>query len=325
MSRIFIFILVSFLFSIPVPAQNGADTVHPQAADTLALSDTAGQAALLQSGTVDSLNKTFIYDSSLQYTIQHLVFPVGPLAVIERPGDFVFKPRPVNTAVPAAEIHKVNGKEYLFYLLVFIFIAFAVLRRVFPKYFSDLFRLFFRTTLKQRQLRDQLMQTPLPSLLFNAFFVISGGLYITFLLQHFSINPLGSFWLTLLYSCMGLAACYFVKFAGLKICGWLFSMDEAADSYIFIVFIVNKMVGILLLPLLLILAFSVKDIYMAGLAFSWCLIGGLLIYRFILTYGAVRNQVKLNLFHFFLYLCAFEIAPLLLVYKALLIFFNQTA
>lgn len=324
MSRSFIFILVFFYCSLPVLAQPAADTSQKIPADTLLLKDTLIDGPLPQTPVGDSLRKHIVYDSSLLQTIHYLIFPAGPLQVILRPADYVFKPAPVSTAVPAAPVHKVIGKEYLFYLLVLLMIVFAILRRAFPKYFSDLFRLFFRTTLKQRQLRDQLMQTPLPSLLFNAFFVISGGLYITFLLQHFSINPLGSFWLTLLYACMGLAACYFVKFAGLKICGWLFSMDEAADSYIFIVFIVNKMVGILLLPLLLILAFSVKDVYMAGLAFSWCLIGGLLIYRFILTYGAVRNQVRLNLFHFFLYLCAFEIAPLLLVYKALLIFFNQT-
>jgi hypothetical protein len=58
---------------------------------------------------------------------------------------------------------------------------------------------------------------------------------------------------------------------------------------------------------------------------SWCLLIGLLAYRIILTFAAVRNQVKVNPFHFFLYLCAFEIAPLLLVYKGLLLFFRITA
>ncbi len=178
--------------------------------------------------------------------------------------------------------------------------------------------------MKQRQIREQLMQTPLPSLLLNGFFVISAGLYITFLLQHFNINPVGNFWLLFLYCGMGLSAAYFIKFAGLKICGWLLNLDEAANSYIFIVFIVNKMIGILLLPFLVVLAFATETVYNAGLTLSWCLLGGLLIYRFILTYTAVRNQVKFNPFHFFLYVCAFEIAPLLLVYKALLIFFNQT-
>ena len=169
------------------------------------------------------------------------------------------------------------------------------------------------------------MQTPLPSLLLNGFFVISGGLYIAFLLQHFKLSPVSNFWLLFLYCCLGLSAAYFVKFIGLKISGWLFNVKEAADSYIFIVFVVNKMIGILLLPFLVLIAFALGDVYSVGLTISWCLVAGLLGYRFILTYAAVRNQVKVNPFHFFLYLCAFEIAPLLLVYKGLLLFFGITA
>lgn len=227
--------------------------------------------------------------------------------------------------LPEPEQRHTKGKELLFYVMVMLFIIIAVMRRAFPKYFNDLFRLFFRTTLKQKQIREQLMQTPLPSLLLNGYFVLSLGLYMAFMLRHFSIDPLGNFWLLALYGCLGLSAAYFVKFAGLKICGWLFNMEEAADAYIFIVFIINKMIGILLLPFLLVIAFSTGKAYDAGLTLSWCLIGGLLLYRIILTYGTIRNQVKLNPFHFFLYLCAFEVAPLLLVYKALMIFFNQTA
>jgi hypothetical protein len=322
LNRYFLFLIALFCIAVPAAGQLNADTLRGPA-DTIAGKDTA---AGLQQGNPpeDSLRKTIVYDSALLQSVQHIIFPKDILSVVQRPAGFVYKSQPAVTALPVSPLRKINGKEYLFYLLVLLFILFAILRRAFPKYFSDLFRLFFKTTLKQRQLREQLMQTPLPSLLFNTFFVISGGLYITFLLEHFSINPLGSFWLTFLYACMGLAACYFVKYAGLRICGWLFRMEEASDSYIFIVFIVNKMVGILLLPFLLVLAFSAGDVYISGLALSWCLIGCLLIYRFILTFGAVRNQVRLNLFHFFLYICAFEIAPLLLVYKALLIFFNQT-
>jgi len=218
-----------------------------------------------------------------------------------------------------------TGKEILFYLLLFLLVVFALIRRAFPKYFGDLFRLFFRTTIKQRQIREQLMQTPLPSLVLNGFFIVTTGLYITFLLRHFNLAPANMFWWMFLYSCLGLSAAYLVKFVWLKIAGWLFNMSDAADSYIFIVFIVNKMIGILLLPFLVLLAFTTGDIHSISLTLSWCIIGGLIVYRFILTFAAVRNQVKVNPFHFLLYLCAFEIAPLLLVYKGLLQFFNQTA
>lgn len=237
---------------------------------------------------------------------------------------FGFSSSPVPVSPEAAK-RTVSGKELLFYLMIFLLIVFGFLKRIFQKYFSDLFRLFFRTTIKQRQIKEQLMQTPLPSLLLNAFFVLSAGLYISFLLEHFHLNTIGNFWLLLLYCCAGLSLVYFIKFAGLKIAGWLFGMEEAADSYIFIVFVVNKMLGILLLPFLITIAFTSGEVYTAGLVLSWCLVGGLLLYRFVLTYAAVRNQVKVNPFHFILYLCAFEIAPLLLIYKGLVLFFSITA
>lgn len=224
-----------------------------------------------------------------------------------------------------SEIRQTVGKELLFYMLVFILLIYALLRRAFPKYFNDLFRFFFRTTLKQRQISEQLMETPLPSLLLNGFFVIISGLYITFLLQHFKLIPFDNFWRMFLYCILGLSAIYFIKFIGLRISGWLFNMQEAANSYIFIVFIINKMIGILLLPFLILLSFTPGDLYFISLTLSWCLVAGLFVYRMILTFGAVRNQVKVNPFHFFLYIFAFEIAPLLLVYKGLLLFFGITA
>ena len=116
-----------------------------------------------------------------------------------------------------------------------------------------------------------------------------------------------------------------VKFLGLKIAGWVLGIKEATDSYIFIVFIINKMIGVLLLPFLIMLAFSEGRIYSVSLTISWCLLIAIYLYRFILTYSVIRNQIKVNPFHFFLYFCAFEIAPLLLVYRGLLVFFDVTA
>jgi len=74
--------------------------------------------------------------------------------------------------LPESAKKNFQGKELQFYLLVILLLIYGMLKRAFPKYFNDLFRLFFRTTIKQLQVREQLMQTPLPSLLLNIFFVI---------------------------------------------------------------------------------------------------------------------------------------------------------
>lgn len=222
----------------------------------------------------------------------------------------------------SAAVRKSQGKEAFFYVIIALLLLFAFLKQAFSKYFNDLFRLFFRTTLKYRQIREQLMQTPLPSLLLNAFFVISAALYACFLLLHYGLIAREDYWRYFFYSCIGLSTIYFVKFLGLKVIGWIFNMRDAADSYIFIVFVINKVIGVFLLPFIVMLAFMSGTGYSIALVLSWFGIGALLLYRFILSYAAVRNQVRFNPFHFFLYLCAFEVAPLLLIYKLLLVFFQ---
>jgi len=84
---------------------------------------------------------------------------------------------------------------------------------------------------------------------------------------------------------------------------------------------INKIIGIYVLPFLVLLAFTDNNIYEVAFVFSYLGVFALLAYRFILSYGLVQNQIRLNPFHFFLYLCAFEIVPLLLIYKALLLWF----
>jgi hypothetical protein len=214
-----------------------------------------------------------------------------------------------------------TGKEYLFYYLVFLLILFGLLRSAFAKYFYDLFRVFFKTTLKQRQTQEQLLQSSLASVFMNSFFVLSAGLYVNFLLQYFQLVISDNFWLQYFYCAGALATIYLVKYIGLKITGWLFNVSNATDSYIFIVFIINKMLGIFLLPFLLLLAFANDPLYGSAMVISWLGIGLLLIYRFILSYGALRKEVKLNSFHFILYILGFEVIPLLLIYKLLLLIF----
>jgi Domain of unknown function (DUF4271) len=89
------------------------------------------------------------------------------------------------------------------------------------------------------------------------------------------------------------------------------------------VFMINKIIGIYLLPFLILLAFTDNDIYLVAFVLSYIGVFALLAYRFILSYGLIRNQISINPFHFLIYLLAFEIVPLFLIYKALLLWFSK--
>jgi hypothetical protein len=217
-----------------------------------------------------------------------------------------------------SDIKIFNGKERLFYAILGLVLLFAVFKQVYAKYLKDLLRLFFRTTLKYSQISELLLQNPLPSLLMNIYFVISSAFYISALLFYFKVSPYDNFWILLLYAFGLVAAVYLVKYLVLKISGWLFNISSATNSYIFIVFIVNKVISIYLLPFIIIISFSKGSFQQTAVTLSWAGIAGLILYRFILSYSSIRNLVKVNPFHFFLYLSAFEIAPLLILYKMVL-------
>ncbi|HTE32281.1 MAG TPA: DUF4271 domain-containing protein [Chryseolinea sp.] len=321
MLRFFLFFLFIFLLVIKAPAQSTKDTLIPLPTD----SNTSVRDSLIGDSTQGSLPIAVIVSDSVSKRplfsgVAWHVLPGVSLGeqILQRHPYFNFHSRPI-AVLPDVKIFK--GKEVMFYSLIAIVLIFALLKLAFSKYFNDLFRVFFRTTMKQRQIREQLMQTPLPSLVFNVFFIASTGLYIDFMFQYFNFMPVPNFWVLYLYCCVGLAVIYLIKFIGLKICGWLFNMKQAADSYIFIVFIINKVIGIFLLPFLVLLGFMDGLWYAVALVISWAGIGALLLYRLILGFSAVRNEVKFNLFHFFLYLVAFEVAPLLLIYRLLLLVF----
>jgi hypothetical protein len=313
--RLFFLVLFQAIFIDFTLAQTG-DTLPGQP-------DSLNQKRI--SITSVSKNDSLVSDSSTNQILKDTAWIAIALAhknflhqAVERNQFFGFSSSPIPIKSDKKEFH---GKELLFYTLIGLVLFFAFIRMSFPKYLLDLFRVAFRTTLKQRQISEQLIQAPLPSLLLNSFFLFTVGLYIAFVLQHYHLAANYNFWLLYLYCFVALAVIYLIKFLSLKFFGWLFNITATADGYIFIVFMINKIIGIYVLPFLVLLAFTDETMYQVAFIFSYVGVFALLAYRFILSYGLVQNQIRLNPFHFFLYLCAFEIIPLLLIYKALLLWF----
>jgi len=217
-------------------------------------------------------------------------------------------------------------KDELFYTMLGLLLYFGLIKVAFDKYVSNLFLLFFRASMRKQQIREQLLQTPLPSLLLNTFFVASAGLYGAFLANHYGLAAHQEFPLTFGICATAIASLYLVKFAILKMSGWIFNISMATDAYIFVVFLVNKMMGILLIPFLVVLAFtSAEELYAATVTISLIMIGILLVYRFSTGFRHLRNEIKLSIFHFFIYLCAFEITPVVLIYKVLLAYLEKAS
>jgi hypothetical protein len=210
-----------------------------------------------------------------------------------------------------------TGKEELFYLIAGILLFLALFRVAFPKYLNNLFTYFFQTSFRQKQTRDQLLQDQISSLLMNLLFFMITATFITLAVEYYQWVT-APFWKIWMGSVLFLMVVYFGKYLFLQFAGWVFNTREAAGIYVFIVFMMNKMMGILLMPLLLLVAFSSKPIAEASFNLGWGLILLVFVYRYLVSFSIIRNKIALHAFHFFIYLLSVEIIPLLLIYKLLM-------
>ena len=214
---------------------------------------------------------------------------------------------------------KAQGMELLFYVLTGLVAILAAIRLIYPKYIRNLFLLFMQTSIRQKQTREQLLQNNLASVLLNILFVLSAGLYTTLLIQYKHWVDI-SFYQLLLYCLAILSIVYLGKFLFLAFSGWVFNVPEATNAYTFIVFLVNKILGIVLIPFVLLITFSPLPIKQIAITISAGAALLLFLYRYLISFGVIRANLKVSAFHFFLYLCAVELLPLLLIYKLLVNF-----
>ncbi len=219
------------------------------------------------------------------------------------------------TPVSLASKQKIrSGKEFIFYFLETTILILAVFKVFYSKYFNNIFRVFFNTSLRQNQLTDLLLQAKLPSLIFNIFFVISFGLYLWLLLTHYSLIH-SSNYMFAVFSILFVAIMYVGKFISLKFMGWACGMIDVADQYIFVIFLINKIIGIILIPFIVLLAFAPEQWVNPISISSLIILSILFLLRYLRSYGLLQSQLALYRWQFLLYITAIEVVPVLIIYK----------
>lgn len=221
--------------------------------------------------------------------------------------------------------HNYGTHDSAFYALLVLAAMLGLLRSAFARYFDNMFRVFFNTSLKQTQLTEQLLMTPLPSLLFNAFFILSVSLFVYLYLGFSGYRTNGEDWNLLFWIIVFLSGIYLVKFLFIKFLGWVSGMQREASGYIFNVFLVNKILGVCLFPLLPILAFSGPATGNAAVFAGGFLLVLVLSMRFLRSYGLASSGFRIDRFHFLIYFLALEILPLLVIFRIALILLGKMA
>lgn len=206
-----------------------------------------------------------------------------------------------------------------FYLLLFLCLMLGLIRFMDTRYFVNLWMAFWNPTLSNRQLKEQLQSSGLPNLLMNIFFTFAGGAYIYYIVRFFTPHNSGvippSLLMIMLVS--GTAVIYLAKYAAVRFSGWAFRVEGITEHYLFNVFLINKILGVLLVPFIIVLAFADREWAQQAVYISFAAAGILLLNRYIRSWKVFGSFFQYSKFHFFMYLCASELLPLAVLMKLL--------
>jgi len=216
------------------------------------------------------------------------------------------------------KVHSFQDKSLDFYVILTIVLLLGVARYANPKYFHNLWST-FRSPGHSHASREQLEVAGFSNLFMNIFFAMVGGLYVYYLVRANTPQITASIpqWLLMLALMLGVGIIYLAKYITISFGGWAFKLDAVSKSYIFNIFLINKVMALLLLPFVLLIAFASPAYAAPAVVVSGVLIALLFVSRYIRSWQVFGSFFQFSKFHFFTYLCASEILPLAVLMKLL--------
>jgi hypothetical protein len=149
----------------------------------------------------------------------------------------------------------------------------------------------------------------------HAIFAINGGLFFLFVAGFFDLKlPYIQPVLIFLILSGSLVLVFSLKSIALGVVGFLFNKSALFSEYKHNIFVYNKIYGIALLPVIVGLLYA-GDVMYVPLIYSGLLLGAVFYLLQLLRGLEIIMRKEFSVFYLILYLCAFEILPILVLYK----------
>lgn len=129
--------------------------------------------------------------------------------------------------------------------------------------------------------------------------------------------PMNQFW-TFLFCVLGVGAAFLIKHTILHIISAVFPIAKEVKLYNFIIITSGILLGLILLPLNIFIAYSPEILGNILTYTAFIAIGLVYLVRSLRSLSVASPFLATDQFHFFIYLCTVEFAPLLVLAKLLI-------
>lgn len=219
--------------------------------------------------------------------------------------------------VPQVSQEEVHFRNFLFLAVLLMFVLLTVLVTLFRHSLQQVFRAFLNDNFLTQVHREQGWGLSLPYLLFYLFFFFSAGLCLFIVTQKYGFTIVPAHALSLILFTAGVTALFTGKHILLKLLGIVFPIGRSLSIYSFTITIFGIVLGLFLVPANLLLAYGPAGLFDTTLYILLGIIGLLYLFRSLRALFIGSKFLVMHKFHFLLYLCTVELAPVLILAKIL--------
>ena len=204
---------------------------------------------------------------------------------------------------------KLTYNQDLFFILIILsFLLIALIKGLYWKHAKLLFMGVFAQRYANQYLREESVFTQRVNILTSLLMIVNFTLLVVKICFE---NNLQSVFLVFCCIC----AYFFFKIMIIKLLGLLFKLMDLAKLTVFFTLMFDRTFGFLLSPMLLFICFFAYDMSYVFISISFFFFVSLLLLKVIWLWRIGTESFGLSRFYIFLYLCIFEITPILFLFK----------
>lgn len=212
------------------------------------------------------------------------------------------------------KINPTVSNSFIFWVMLFAWALLAIVLASKRKLLSNLSRALFNENVLKLTKRQENGGLNLHYILLYLVYFVNAAVFLYLLCKSYTTFEGIRLWV---YILLGLVSAYLIKHLSLFFLGIIFPLSKETSLYNYCIMVFNLMIGIILIPFNLLLAFG-SDLWSTPtIIISLIILGILIIIRYLRGVLIVVNKAVGNLFVFFIYLCTLEIGPLVVLIRFL--------
>ncbi len=219
---------------------------------------------------------------------------------------------------PQQEIlRKSQSEDWKFYLALVLLILLAFIRYGYAKEFDELFTVFRNWGPSQQMFREIGTGVSFGTVLLNFFSVLVISMFVFLVISTYQFLQSEPPWFMMLIALTTVTLFLLARYALLKAAAMLLPFGKEITLYNFYEIQINRLLGVVMFPMVLLISFATLPVSRYALYVTLLVVAAFIFMRYLKGFNIGINYFGRHLFHFLLYICALEIAPVLIIIRLL--------